>query len=1291
MVNTRAGVAATRPDNEPPPGSNIVSQALPDAPTSASIPSSLPQPDGTTSRSFPLANDVCHVLENVLKLAPDSDVHEAFYLAGVDHTRDLVMVSITTGPTDILTYVQTSSGVIHHASRYSKKVRKLIAYVHWNQNLGDPTTDYGAMTLTDFNAFRDDGRFKKITEDAMRTQGNYSQTPQVGPSTQLTPFVDDRTKNFSKGIKRDARAYKVISDDKQFDSWNRHTLATAKAQGVGEVLQKEYVPKTPGDIVLFQLKQEFLYPVLLEVLKTDVGQSLVRNSAYDGNAQIIYAKFCEHSATSTKAEQTASDLIKYITTFTIAMWKGSCHAFILHWLDQVRVYHTLVAAGDHLSYFIRLRFLRNAVDSNPALQAVETTGDILKQALRNVDVKGTPTTPKSDFDAYLVLLRSAAQKYDLQFTSRYRKQRQANVHQSDFDTHLSIDNEIPIQFADSPTQQSTLDVNLHRTIWDKLTPDAQARWDGFTSEEKELICRIEPRKFPANTTARTPTSTRPPGNRKANLHEISAADFIQAFSHAQSQGRYDHNNDSKQKEANQEPTRTVNFIGTDSEPTPNAVPDDDPDITNSGDFRNMLANYTKLHDQEYNVNVHKLAHYRVSGHKTLTFSDMTIVDRGSNGHVLGEGWRLIEHTTRTVGVTGFTRWIQNDIPICTAGAYCETSIGPTILIAHQSAFRRYGTSVLSSIQMEAHGISVDEKSAQAGGTQCITTPEGCIVNLNIREGLSYAQVREYTDAEYIGLPHIVLSSDTEWDPTIFDSKPLVNRDIIIKYMKEARIEQWYGTLYNFVHHWVTQVHIAEQLDRGEVELERELHERTATLDPDYEFEPFQSERQLFKHFCDSISVTDAFDKVASHTHIEKFTPDGEKYHVLRALDFYEYHDAIAKECTKIDNKLRTFPHEFTCADQQHFQYDAFNTNTDVREVITHMKSISIHNDYQDPLASDPDRDQRDSYYDKRNEAYEEQLEEMESRLKYRDGPPRYDYSSDPIISKTRLYRSMIDRHGQGSVILHKCNRGIAGNDVLVIHRTGNTADVTNVMGTYVPGLEICTVAALANTLQGPAILIMHEYAYAGYGKTIHSCNQIADGCPEDEFDGWGVGNINVRIEIPKRRKHNKWAGRYANDRSSLGYQRQYVSDYPGDSEPIPTCLRTTSSHDEDVDIILKIKDARPHINMRQYTEYERRDCEHRIVYLTSGKPLHTNDLVNMIVAHASERGRSLQDPKINLWETMKPHGENTTTTDDVTNPHGENDTTKPKAVPTTHRNKRHRHHAIQQTPTSKANPDDKPP
>ena len=57
------------------------------------------------------------------------------------------------------------------------------------------------------------------------------------------------------------------------------------------------------------------------------------------------------------------------------------------------------------------------------------------------------------------------------------------------------------------------------------------------------------------------------------------------------------------------------------------------------------------------------------------------------------------------------------------------------------------------------------------GTQAqrITTADGYIFGLSIKSGLAYLRMRPFTAQEYESLPHVIMTSDKKWDPSIFDS------------------------------------------------------------------------------------------------------------------------------------------------------------------------------------------------------------------------------------------------------------------------------------------------------------------------------------------------------------------------------------------------------------------------------------------------------------------------------------------------------------------------------------------
>ena len=86
--------------------------------------------------------------------------------------------------------------------------------------------------------------------------------------------------------------------------------------------------------------------------------------------------------------------------------------------------------------------------------------------------------------------------------------------------------------------------------------------------------------------------------------------------------------------------------------------------------------------------------------------------------------------------------------------------------------------------------------------------------------------------------------------------------------------------------------------------------------------------------------------------------------------------------------------------------------------------------------------------------------------------------SSAVVSKVS---SLVDRGANG---------GLAGQDVRVIETTTRFADVSGINDHTIEGLPIATVAGVVSTHLGPVCLIMHQYAYHGKGKTIHSCVQV---------------------------------------------------------------------------------------------------------------------------------------------------------------------------------------------------------
>jgi hypothetical protein len=111
-----------------------------------------------------------------------------------------------------------------------------------------------------------------------------------------------------------------------------------------------------------------------------------------------------------------------------------------------------------------------------------------------------------------------------------------------------------------------------------------------------------------------------------------------------------------------------------------------------------------------------------------------------------------------------------DVPIGTVGAVVNTQRGEVIAILHQYAYTGKGGTIHSSSQLEWCGNDINDHSIKIdGGRQRLTTPDGYVIPINVRHGLPYITMRPYTDEEFEELPHVLWTSEDDWDPTSLDS------------------------------------------------------------------------------------------------------------------------------------------------------------------------------------------------------------------------------------------------------------------------------------------------------------------------------------------------------------------------------------------------------------------------------------------------------------------------------------------------------------------------------------------
>jgi hypothetical protein len=88
---------------------------------------------------------------------------------------------------------------------------------------------------------------------------------------------------------------------------------------------------------------------------------------------------------------------------------------------------------------------------------------------------------------------------------------------------------------------------------------------------------------------------------------------------------------------------------------------------------------------------------------------------------------------------------------------------------HQYALQNKGYTIHSPCQFGWYKNGVNDKSIHVpGGLQCIQTLDGYIIPLSINDCLAPLAIWPCTDHEWDNLPHVILTSELEWDPSVLD-------------------------------------------------------------------------------------------------------------------------------------------------------------------------------------------------------------------------------------------------------------------------------------------------------------------------------------------------------------------------------------------------------------------------------------------------------------------------------------------------------------------------------------------
>ena len=683
-------------------------------------------------------------MENVLGKGTSTGLQQSLAAEGIDDIMSLL--SMTPDDIDSLTFDKSASETNFPVAKAEKNLLHIfIDYVIHRDSQGDPIGDqWSSITSSQFDAFRISPAY---VASRRRASVPVSSTP-APPASRYTP-----AELFRRGIKRDPSLFPDLKDEKFNDNWHRSFTNQARAQDVMEVLDTNYVPTTQEQRDLFEEKQKFVYAILEAKVKTDRGRALVREHEHDFDAQAVYRKLKEHHLQSTKAQIDSSTILSYVTSARLGNgdWKGSTEGFITNWQNQVRLYERLVPQADHFSNGQKRIMLQNAVYPIEELRQVKNTAD-LEKAKTGTDLS---------YDQYSALLLSAAAAYDQQFAPKSNK-RLAYSHQTG--THnlasdeLSFDIDSPVDTIQAFTMENQRPskpptrVRMPRDRWMQLSDPQRRLWDSFSDHAKATILGIN---RPSGLASKPATSL-----SKVNLHEISAFDFLQANLHET--GNDDSNDQDEFHDADMEPPDAPDD-GECADILVNAARSNQSLLP--GDIRRVLSSSSKKsRHPKLEANVHAV--YNISNHKTS--SKQSLVDRGANGGVAGNDVRVIHRMSRQVDIQGIDNHQLTNVSVGTVGGVVQTQKGPVIAVMHQYALFGKGNTIHAPGQLEWYHCDVNDKSVHCGGLQRIKTPDGYVIPLSVVNGLARMDMRPFSDDEWDSLPHVFLTSELDWDPSVLD-------------------------------------------------------------------------------------------------------------------------------------------------------------------------------------------------------------------------------------------------------------------------------------------------------------------------------------------------------------------------------------------------------------------------------------------------------------------------------------------------------------------------------------------
>ena len=548
-------------------------------------------------------------------------------------------------------------------------------------------------------------------------------TAAVAPSSSM--------QSFSRSIKKDPESYPTFKEAKFWDAWNRELKVKAKLHGLLNVLDANYQPSTLEETELFDMHKTFLYSVFLSKVTAPDGINLVKTNL---DAQACYQALVKRFETGAEATMDAQTIRTKILALKLdKSWRSTATKFINHYESQVILLESLTVDKDLLWHEkSKMTMVESAVRGNAQLAS------IMSQELLDVAKGRDPMT----YVQYISLLKTKAHEIDSQdptpgSSGSRGGSRNNAIHQADGRGGgrggrggRKGDRGGRGSGRGGSGRSGRGVSQVEKSLFDQLPSDvksliSKARREGTeTDESAPSSTQIHTNQAESTTPAPATVSTAAVGIMQAATQRAPAA-------------------------------------GTDIRSVLAA---------SRGSTGASRGEYCVDDKGQIFISLNSLRQYRVNEQATSVVTG-SLMDNGANGGMAGDDVKILAyHDHDRAHVTGIAGNTLEDLPIVTAAGLIETTNGPVIGIFHQYAYHGKGKTIHSVPQIQHFDLHVDCTSRKRHGKQRVVTPDGWIIPLHVRNGLTYMDMRPPDDSEIESYPHVMFTSDSTWDPSVLDDE-----------------------------------------------------------------------------------------------------------------------------------------------------------------------------------------------------------------------------------------------------------------------------------------------------------------------------------------------------------------------------------------------------------------------------------------------------------------------------------------------------------------------------------------